>query len=49
VRDVEQVFCTSEHGSAIAFADLMNPSPSFVDVAPFEVERLNPLVAAMIR
>src|SRR5262245_8603766 len=37
VRDVEQVFCTSEHGSAIAFADLTSPSPEFVDVAPFEV------------
>lgn len=49
VRDLEQVFCTSEHGSAIAFADLTAPSPSFVDVAPFEVEQLNPLVAAMIR
>ena len=49
VRDVEQVFCTSEHGSAIAFADLTDPSPAFVDVAPFEVERLNSLVAAMIR
>lgn len=49
VRDVEQVFCTSEHGSAIAFADLTVPSPAFVDVAPFEVERLNSLVAAMIR
>lgn len=49
VRDVEQVFCTSEHGSAIAFADLRDPSPAFVDVAPFEVERLNSLVAAMIR
>jgi hypothetical protein len=49
VRDVEQVFCTSEQGSAIAFADLTIPAPSFVDVAPFQVERLNPLVAAMIR
>ena len=49
VRDVEQVFCTSENGSAIAFADLTNPSPAFVDVAPFQIERLNPLVAAMIR
>ena len=49
VRDVEQVFCTSERGSAIAFADVTDPSPSFVDVALFEVERLNPLVAAMIR
>lgn len=49
VRDVEQVFCTSEHGSAIAFADLTEPSPSFVDVAPFELQQLNPLVADMIR
>jgi len=49
VRDVEQVFCTSENGSAIAFADLTNPAPAFVDVAPFEVERLNSLVATMIR
>ena len=49
VRDVEQVFCTSEHGSAIAFADLTDPVPTFVDVAPFEIERLNSLVAAMIR
>jgi hypothetical protein len=49
VRDVEQVFCTSEHGLAIAFADLTDPWPAFVDVAPFEVERLNPLVGTMIR
>jgi hypothetical protein len=49
VRDVEQVFCTSEHGSAIAYADLTDPAPSFVDVSPIEVERLNSLVAAMIR
>jgi len=49
VRDVEQVFCTSENGSAIAFADLTSAAPAFVDVAPFQVERLNPLVAAMIR
>jgi hypothetical protein len=49
VRDVEQVFCTSEHGASIAFADLTVPSPVFVDVAPFEVEQLNSLVAAMIR
>jgi hypothetical protein len=49
VRDVEQVFCTSERGGAIAFADLTVPSPVFVDVPQFEVERLNLLVAAMIR
>jgi hypothetical protein len=49
VKDVEQVFCTSEHGAAIAFADLTLPSPTFVDVSHQGVETLNPLVAAMIR
>ena len=49
VRDVEQVFCTSEHGAAIAFADLTSPSPVFVDVAHEDVETLNRLVAEMIR
>ena len=49
VKDVEQVFCTSEHGAAIAFADLTLPSPTFVDVSHQSVETLNPLVAEMIR
>ena len=49
VRDVEQVFCTSEHGGGIAFADLTLPSPTFVDISQQETERLNRLVAAMIR
>jgi RTX calcium-binding nonapeptide repeat (4 copies) len=49
VADVEQVFCSSEEGAGIAFADLTLPSPAFVDVSQGEVETLNPLVAAMIR
>ena len=47
VSDVEQVFCSQ--GGAIAFADLTDPSPAFAVVSPQEVERLNKLVAAMIR
>jgi len=49
VRDVEQVFCTSANGGAIAFADLTLPSPAFVDISRLDTETLNPLVAAMIR
>jgi hypothetical protein len=49
VREVEQVFCTSEVGGSIAFADLTDPSPAFVLVSQQEVETLNSLVGAMIR
>lgn len=49
VKEVEQVFCTSEGGGAIAFADLTVPSPAFVPVSLGEVQALNALVAAMIR
>ena len=49
VSDVEQVFCSSQGGGSIAFADLTAPSPSFVVVSHQQVEALNPLVAAMIR
>jgi RTX calcium-binding nonapeptide repeat (4 copies) len=47
VSEVEQVFCSQ--GGAIAFADLTRPSPSFVIVSQQDVEKLNSLVAAMIR
>jgi hypothetical protein len=47
VSEVEQVFCSQ--AGAITFADLTVPSPGFVAVSQPEVERLNPLVAAMIR
>ena len=49
VKDVEQVFCTSQSGGSIAFADLTVPAPAFVAVTQQEVERLNRLVSAMIR
>ena len=49
VKDVEQVFCTSQGAAAIAFADLTVPSPAFEVVTPQDVATLNPLVAAMIR
>jgi hypothetical protein len=49
LRGVEQVFCTDQAGGAIAFADLTDPSPSFVPVSQPQVEHLNRLVAAMIR
>jgi hypothetical protein len=49
VKDVEQIFCTSQSGLSIAFADLTGPSPAFDVVTQQEVEILNPIVAAMIR
>lgn len=49
VTDVEQVFCTSQSGGSIAFADLTAPSPDFDVVSLPEVQALNPLVGAMIR
>jgi RTX calcium-binding nonapeptide repeat (4 copies) len=48
VSEVEQVFCSNGDGT-IAFADLTEPSPGFVVVTHQEVEKLNSLVAAMIR
>jgi hypothetical protein len=47
VNDVEQVFCS--HDGGIAFADLTQPSPVFVDVSQEDVRTLNQIVAAMIR
>ncbi|HJR61431.1 MAG TPA: hypothetical protein VJ813_18615 [Vicinamibacterales bacterium] len=49
VTDVEQVFCTSQSGASIAFADLTVPAPAFDVVSLPEVQSLNPLVGAMIR
>jgi hypothetical protein len=49
VKDVEQVFCHSQDGAAIAFADLTAPSPVFGAVTQSEVDGLNHLVSAMIR
>jgi hypothetical protein len=47
--DVEQVFCTSEAGGSVIFADLTQPEPAFVEVSLDEVERLNRDVRAIIR
>lgn len=47
--EVEQVFCTSEAGGAITFADLTKPDPAFVERTVEEVRRLNPTVAKIIR
>jgi hypothetical protein len=49
VTEVEQVFCTSPGGGAIAFADLTDQAPAFVTVSQQEVGALNSLVGAMIR
>jgi len=47
--DVEQVFCTSQAGGAITFADLRAEYPAFVEVSLGEVQQLNPTVYQIIR
>jgi hypothetical protein len=49
LKDVEQVFCTSEAGGEITFADLTAPDPQFVVISLEDVENLNPKVAQIIR
>jgi hypothetical protein len=49
VKDVEQVFCTSQSGGSIAVADLTAATPDFAVVTLPEIQVLNPLVGAMIR
>jgi Ca2+-binding RTX toxin-like protein len=49
VKGVEQIFCTSQAGGSIAFANLTLPSPGFGVISKTEVEVLNPLVGEMIR
>jgi hypothetical protein len=49
LAEVEQVFCTSEEGGQITFADLTEDSPEFVEVKLEEVKDLNSLVAQIIR
>jgi hypothetical protein len=43
------MFCTSQSGGSIAFANLKDTSPSFGVVTQQDVENLNSLVGAMIR
>ena len=47
-RDVEQVFCTTEAGGGITFADLTRPDPAFVEIPLGDVRRLNATVADII-
>ena len=47
--DVEQVFCTSEAGGAITFADLTAANPEFVEVSLDQVQQLNRTVRQIIR
>jgi Ca2+-binding RTX toxin-like protein len=49
LSEVEQVFCTSEAGGQITFANLTVDNPQFVVVPLSEVERLNRTVARIIR
>lgn len=49
VKEVEQVFCTSEAGGAITFADLTQGQPAFIEVSTAEAAAVNPLVGAIIR
>jgi Ca2+-binding RTX toxin-like protein len=47
--EVEQMFCTSQAGGAVTFADLTAPNPEFVEVSLDEVAKLNHLVGQIIR
>ncbi|MGH7804018.1 MAG: hypothetical protein ACREQJ_06690 [Candidatus Binatia bacterium] len=46
---VEEVYCTSEIGGQITFADLTAGSPEFAVVSLGEIEEINPTVARIIR
>ncbi len=49
LKDVEQVFCTSEAGGQITYADLTAEFPQFVVVSAAEAEALNRTVGQIIR
>ena len=49
LEDTEQVFCTSEAGGAITFANLTHEHPEFVEVSDGEAGLLNPTVGRIIR
>lgn len=49
LSEVEQVFCASEEGGQITYADLTEADPEFVNVELYQVEELNSLVAQIIR
>lgn len=47
--DVEQVYCTSQAGGQITFADLTDADPQFVVVDLDTVKKINPTVGRIIR
>jgi hypothetical protein len=47
--DVEQVYCTSQAGREITFADLTAADPEFVVVSLDEVKKINPTVGQIVR
>lgn len=49
LSEVEQVFCTSEAGGAVTFADLSAAAPQLVEVSLGDVATLNGTVARIIR
>jgi hypothetical protein len=49
LAETEQVFCTSEEGGQITFADLTEDDPEFKEVELEEVKDLNKVVAQIIR
>ena len=49
LKDVEQVFCTSEGGGQITFADLTDDHPQFVEVDINFVQEINRVVSQIIR
>lgn len=49
LSEVEQVFCNSQAGGQITFADLTAPNPQFVVVSEAQVTALNRVVADIIR
>ncbi len=49
LKDAEQVFCTSEKGGEITYANLREDNSTFVVVSLDEVKKLNPTVGQIIR
>ncbi len=47
--DVEQVYCTSQAGGQITFADLTAVDPEFIVVSLDDVKKINPTVGKIIR
>jgi Ca2+-binding RTX toxin-like protein len=47
--DVEQVFCTSQAGGAITYANLRDYNPQFVEVSLEQVNKLNKTVGQIVR